>query len=249
MNNSVFGKTMENLRNRIDVRLVRPHETDRMRKLIASSLFARATVFGETLAVIQMHKNKITLNRRVYTGMCIMDLSKTLMYDVYYNHLKLKYGSRCDLLYTDTDSLLLEIKTDDVYKDMENRLDELYDTSDYPKDHFLYSQKNKKVVGKMKDECSILLGSNNNVKINIKKAKSTTKQVTSKVINHQNYKDALFNKKFFKHGMGMLRSERHNIYGIHVNKITLSPFDSKRWIANDGIHTLTYGHKDLKDQH
>ena len=71
MNNSVFGKTMENLRNRIDVRLARPHETDRMRKLNSSPLFARATVFGETLAGIQMHKIKITLNRPVYTGMWI----------------------------------------------------------------------------------------------------------------------------------------------------------------------------------
>ena len=86
--------------------------------------------------------------------MCILDLSKTLMYDFYYNHLKLRNGSRCDLLYTDTDSLLLEIKSGDVYKDMKNRLDELYDTSDYPKDHFLFSQENKKVVGKMKDECA-----------------------------------------------------------------------------------------------
>lgn len=147
------------------------------------------------------------------------------------------------ICYTDTDSLILEIKTNDIYKDMENRLDELYDTSDYPKDHFLYSQENKKVVGKMKDECfgkpisetvclrskmySISLGGNNN-KISIKKAKGTTKQVTSKEINHQNYKDALFNKKTFKHGMNMLRSERHMIYGLHVNKTTLSPFDSKR---------------------
>ena len=199
--------------------------------------------------------------------MCILDLSKTLMYDFYYNHLNLRYGSRCDPLYTDTDSLLLEIKTDDVYKDMENRLNELYDTSDYSKVHFLYSHENKKVVGKMKDECtgkpisevvclrskmySISVGGNSNKSNNkivvINKAKGTTKQVTSKEINHQNYKDSLFNKKTFKHGMNMLRSEGHKIYGLHVNKITLSPFDSKRWITNDGIHTLAYGHKDLKD--
>ena len=262
MNNSVFGKTMENLKNRIDVRLVRPHKTDRVRKLISSPLFARATVFSDTLAGIQMHKNKISLNRPVYTGMCILDLSKTLMYDFYYNHLKLRYGSRCDLLYTDTDSLLLEIKTNDVYKDMENHLDEIYDTSDYPKDHFLYRQENKKVVGKMKDECagkpisktvclrskmySISLGGNNN-KINFKKSKGTRKQVTSKEINHQNYNDTLFNKKTFKHGMNMLRGEGHIIYGLHVNKTTVSPFDLKRWITNDGVHALAYGHKDLKD--
>lgn len=99
MNNSVFGKTMENLRNRIDVRLVHPDETDRIRKLISSPLFATATLFSDTLAGIQMHKNKISLNRPIYTGMCILDLSKTLMYDFYYNHLTLRYGLRCDLLH------------------------------------------------------------------------------------------------------------------------------------------------------
>ena len=194
-----------------------------------------------------MHKNKISLNHPVYTGMCILDLSKTLMYDFHYNHLKLKYSSGCDLLYTDTNSLLLEIKTGDVYKDMENHLDELYDTRDYPKDHFTAGKMKDKCAGKLISEtvCSILLG---NEKI-IKKAKGTTKQVTSKEINHQNYKDTLFNKKTFKHGMDMLRSEGHKIYGLHVNTITLSPFDSKRWIANDGIHTLAYSHKDLSDYH
>ena len=118
MKNSVFGKTMENLRNRIDVKLVRSHERDKLRKLIASPLFARATVFSNNLAGIQMHKSKIIFKRPIYTGMCILDLSKTLMYDFYYKHLNLKYGPRVDLVYTDTDSLLLEIKTEDVYKDM-----------------------------------------------------------------------------------------------------------------------------------
>ena len=74
MNNSVFGKTMENLRNRIDVKLVRSHERDKLRKLIASPLFARATVFSNNLAGIQMHKSKIIFKRPIYTGMCILDL-------------------------------------------------------------------------------------------------------------------------------------------------------------------------------
>ena len=258
MNNSVFGKTMENLRNRIDVKLVRSHEEDKLRKLIASPLFARATVFSNTLASIQMNKSKIIFKRPIYTGMCILDLSKTLMYDFYYKHLKLKYGPRVDLLYTDTDSLLLEIKTEDVYKDMENLRDELYDTSDYPKDHPLHSQLNKKVIGKMKDKCSgkpisevvclrskmysILLEGDKN----IKKAKGTTKVVTKKEIKHQNYKEALFGLRTFKHGMSRLRSKGHQIFGEHLTKTTLSPFDSKRWIKEDGINTLAYGHKDAR---
>ena len=256
MNNSVFGKTMENLRNRIDVKLVRSHERDKLRQLIASPLFARATVFSNNLAGIQMHKSKIIFKRPIYTGMCILDLSKTLMYDFYYKHLKLKYGPRVSLLYTDTDSLLLEIKTEDVYRDMENLRDELYDTSDYPKDHPLHSQLNKKVIGKMKDECSgkpisevvclrskmysILLEGDKN----IKKAKGTTKVVTKKEIKHQNYKEALFGLRTFKHGMNRLRSKGHQIFGEYLTKTTLSPFDSKRWIKEDGIHTLAYGHKD-----
>ena len=99
-----------------------------------------------------MHKDHILMNRPVYTGMCVLDLPKTLIYDFYYNHLEPKYGLNCQLLYTDTDSLLLDIKTEDVYKDMGENLD-YYDTSDFPKDHPLHSQMNKKVLGKMKDEC------------------------------------------------------------------------------------------------
>ena len=83
-----------------------------------------------------------------------LDLSKHLMYDCYYNHLKAQYGESCQLLYMDTDSLLLEIETGDVYKDMiQNQT--LYDTSDYPQDHPLYSSANKKVLGKLKNECAV----------------------------------------------------------------------------------------------
>ena len=93
------------------------------------------------------------LNHPVYVGIIILDLSKHLMYDFYYNHLKTQYGARCQLLYTDTDSLLMEIQNSDVYKDIATHA-ELYDTSDYPKEHPLDSMVNKKVLGRMKDECA-----------------------------------------------------------------------------------------------
>ena len=139
MKNSVFGKTMENLRKRIDVKLVRKNEEDKLRRLIASPSFARANIFDDDLAGIQMHKSQMLLNRPVYTGLCIFDLTKHLMYDFYYNQMKTQYGEHCQLLYTDTDSLLLEIQTDDVYQDMAKHAD-LYDTSNYQKDHPLYSR-------------------------------------------------------------------------------------------------------------
>ena len=256
MNNSVFGKTMENLRKRVDVKLVRAGEDDRLRRLIASPSYARANIFDDDLAAIQMHKSRLMLNRPVYVGMSVLDLSKHLMYDFYYNQLKKQYGEHCQLLYTDTDSLLLEIQTEDVYKDMGASAG-LYDTSDYPKDHPQYSEENKKVVGKMKDECagriiaeyvglrpkmySILEADGRN----IKKAKGVKKSVVRKNIYHRQYREALLDKKTYRHGMDVLRSEHHIIFGQHLNKISLSPFDSKRWIAEDGVETLAYGHEEI----
>ena len=108
MNNSVFGKTMENLRRRVDVKLVRSNEEDKLRRLIASPAFARANIFDNDLAAIQVHKSRLELNRPVFMGMSILDLSMHLMYDFYYNQLQGQYGDRCQLLYTD--SLLLEVQ-------------------------------------------------------------------------------------------------------------------------------------------
>ena len=237
---------MENLRNRVNVHLVRPHEGKKMRKLTSSPLFDRYTVFsGNRLAGVLMNRTKLELNRPVQIGMSILELSKIVMYKFYYGHLKQMYGPRCDLLYTDTDSLLFKIKTEDMYRNMERHLD-LYDTSDYPSCHFLHSQKKKKMLGKMKEECAgrpigeVVVGSTN-----FKKAKGTTKQVTKKEITHQDYKNALFDAKTYKHGMSMLRSEGHAVYGLRLNKTALSPFDSKRRITSDGVHTLAYGHKDI----
>ena len=253
MNNSVFGKTMENLRNRVDIRIVKSREKDKVKRFVASPLYTRHSVFTNNLVGIDMRKSKLLLNKPVYTGMTILDNSKILMYDFFYNHLKKQYGPKCELLYTDTDSLLLEIETDDVYKDIAaNQF--LYDTSDYPKDHPLHSNSNKKVLGKMKDECagtpieecvclrskmySILRADEKN----IKKAKGVKKNVVKKEITHEQFKETLFGKKQLWHGMNILRSQGHEIYGMHLNKVSLSAFDSKRWITDDGIHTNAYGY-------
>ena len=115
INNSVFGKTMENLHNRVDIKIVRSDEVEKIRKLIASPLYSRYVIFSNDLAGIEMRKSKLFLNKPVYMGMTILDNSKILMYDFFYNELKKKYGSKWKLLNTDTDSLLLEIEMDDIY--------------------------------------------------------------------------------------------------------------------------------------
>ena len=152
MNNSVFEKTMENLRNRVEVQIVRAWEVNKIRKLVSDPSFHSFELFSHDMAGVHMNKKRLVLNKPVYTGMTILDTSKLLMYDFYYNHLKAWYGEKCELIYTDTDSLLLDIQTEDVYKDMKEH-SWLYDTSNYPQDHPLYDVRNKKVLGKMKDEC------------------------------------------------------------------------------------------------
>ena len=253
MNNSVFGKTMENLRNRVDIKIVRSNEKDKIRKLVASPLYSRHVIFTNDQVGIDMHKSRLLLNKPVYTGMTILDKSKILMYDFFYNHLKKQYGEKCELLYTDTDSLLLKIETEDVYKDIKAN-ENFYDTSDYPKEHPLHSTVNKKVLGKMKDECAgtpisevVCLRSKmysvmKAKKSEKRKAKGVKKNVVKKQIKHEQYKQVLFSKEQLWHGMNILRSEGHEIYGMHVNKISLSPFDSKRWIADDGVNTKAYGY-------
>ena len=209
MNNSVFGKTMENLRNRVYVKIVRDWETDKIRKLLSSPSFDRFAVFGNDMAGIHMRKTKLVLNKPVYTGMTILENSKILMYEFFYNHMKARYGHKCELVYTDTDSLILDILTEDVFKDMQEH-SLLYDTSNYPKDHPLYDDRNKKALGKMKDErgggvinevvavrpkmYSVEVGD-----LNIRKAKGVKKNVIEKEITHEHYKEALFERKQFMH--------------------------------------------------
>ena len=134
MNNSVFGKTMENLRKRVDIKVVRtcgnPKEKEQIRKIIAKPNYDRAIIFSKELSALHSHKTRLKLNKPVYVGMCVLDLSKHLMYDWYYN--TLKYGSQCTLLYTDTDSLLVDLKNPDVYADMES-MKTHYDFSDSPR--------------------------------------------------------------------------------------------------------------------
>ncbi len=153
MNNSVFGKTMENVRNRVNVKLVTDKES--LNKLVKKPNFEKVTEFDENLVAVHMKKTVVKLDKPIYLGMSILDLSKTLMYRFHHEYVKPKWGDKVNLLFTDTDSLCYEIETDDVYEDIKNDLNEWFDTSNYDEDHpnGLRSNKNKKVIGFYKDEC------------------------------------------------------------------------------------------------
>ena len=114
MNNSVFGKTMKNLHKRVDVRLVTDEK--KLDKLTTKPTYVSPKIFNENLMAVHKVKETLTINRPAYVDMCILDLSKMLMYDFHYNHIKKKYNNRAKLLFTDTDSLTNEIEAEDIYK-------------------------------------------------------------------------------------------------------------------------------------
>ncbi|KFM58535.1 hypothetical protein X975_19802, partial [Stegodyphus mimosarum] len=151
MNNSVYGKTMENVRKHIDVQLVNTEK--RAKKLVAAPTFHNFRIFDHDLVGIQRLQNCVSLNRPIYVGFVILELSKYHMYNFHYNHIKKQYGQRAKLLFTDTDSLTYEILTEDVYRDMSFHM-HLCDMSDYPKTHALYNISNKKKIVCFKDEMS-----------------------------------------------------------------------------------------------
>ena len=152
MNNSVFGKTMEIIRNRVDVELV--NDKEQAEKSTAKPNFNQCNIFCEDLVAIHMKKMRLVFDKPVYLGMCILDLSKTLMYDFHYNHMKQKYGDKAKLLFTDTDSFVYEIETSDFYENISADVKGKFDTSNYPSDYSsgIPTGFNKEVLGMFKDE-------------------------------------------------------------------------------------------------
>ena len=251
MNNSIFGKTMENIRRRVDVRLVT--DENKLLKMASKPTYVSSKIFNENLVAIHKIKETLTLNRPAYIGMCILDLSKTLMYDFHYKYIKKKYGDKAKLLFTDTDSLTYEIEADDVYQDFWNDR-ERFDNSEYNESSPYFDKTNKKVIGKFKDEASGVpvcefiglrskmysyIKDNNQVG---KTAKGIKKIVIKKDITHENYKNVLFNNKQMHHTMKTIRSNNHQLGSYELNKVSLSCFDDKRYFHNNGVTSYAYGH-------
>ena len=150
MNNAVFGKTMENVRKHRDIKLV---TTDKRRnQLVAEPNYHTTKWFSENLLAIEMKKIKVKMNKPIYLGLSILEISKILMHEFWYDYMKPKYGDNIKLCYLDTDSFIIYIKKEEFYKDIAYDVECKFDTSNYEVDRPLTVGKNKKVIGLMKDE-------------------------------------------------------------------------------------------------
>ena len=241
-------------------------EDDRKKALKLSSKpnFDRATIFDEHLVAVHMKKTEVYFNKPIYVGQAILDLSKTLMFDFHYNFIRKKYGNKAELLFTDTDSLMYIIQTDDFYHDIKHDIRKKFDTSDYPENH---PSGIKKVIGKFKGE----VGGNQithivglrpklyTFKVEMKykkdekdgkikeieaeddetrKAKGVKKNVIKKSLTFDEYKKCLFTEEKIMSEMNIIRSQNHDIYSMTVNKVALSANDDKRLICENKINTL-----------
>ena len=246
---------MENIRKRVDVRLVTDEK--KLLKMTSKPTYVSSKIFNENLVAVHKIKKTLTLNRPAYVGMCILDLSKTLMYDFHYNYIKNKYGDKAKLLFTDTDSLTYEIETKDAYQDFWNDKDR-FDNSDYSESSQYFDKTNKKVIGKFKDEAAGMpitefVGLRSKmysyIKDNAKEgktAKGIKKCIINKKIKHEDYKNVLINDKQIHHTMKTIRSSEHQLGSYEINKVSLSCFDDKRHISNDGIKSHAYGHHKIQ---
>ena len=255
MNNAVFGKMCEDLRKRIDVRLVSSQPA--AERYIAQPNFDSFKILNEDVTMIKMNKTSILWRKPTFVGFTILELSKLHMYKFHYKHLVplYTYGGSCKakLLFTDTDSLCYEITTPDLYGDM-LRNSNFYDTSNYDRLHDNYSETNAKVVGKMKDECGGVMplefvglrAKMYSLLLPGEKEKSTAKGVkrshAKKYVKHCHYKSCLVEESQTAETFHILQSKNHEVETKQVTKLALSCYDDKRYLRPDSTDTYAYGH-------
>ena len=201
-----------------------------------------------------MKKVKVKMKKPIYLGMLILEISKIIMYEFWYEYMKKKYGDMVKLCYMDTDSLIINIKSKDFYKDIARDVEERFDTSNYDVDRLLPKGKNKKAIGLMKDE----LGGGIITEffalrpktysymteefIETKKAKGTRKCAIKKILKFEDYKKCLFENEPMLKSQQRFKSENHEVYTQNINKIALSSNDDERIVALDRITSYPYGY-------
>ena len=251
MNNALFGKTMENVRKHKDIKLV---TTDKRRnRLVSEPNYHKTKWFSENLLAIEMKKTKVKMNKPIYLGLSILEISKILMYKFWYDYMQPKYDDNVKLCYMDTDSFVMHSKTEDFYEDIANDVENRFDTSNYEVNRPLPTGKNKKVIGLMKRELGgkittefVALRPKTHSYLTDdceedKKAKGTKKCVTKRRLRFNDYKDCLLNNQIVLKSQQRFNNERQGVYTEEINKIALSSNDDKRWKTFDRITSYPYG--------
>ena len=221
--------------------------------------FHRLTVFSPNLVAVELKNANIKIDRPIYAGATILELSKVIMYEFFYGFLKAECGEDFNLCYLDTEAFFLEFRGHDIYEIIKRNYDK-FDTFEFDENNiFGIKRLNNKILGLMKDEAKgrIILKF---VGLRSKmycwrtkcKMKKVLKGIKSYVVNNkitfEDYESCLFNKEIVKCTQNSIRSKLHRVYSVRQTKVGLNPFDQKRYICKDGIHTLAFGHYKINTQ-
>ena len=205
-----------------------------------------------------MNKTKVKMNKLICLGLSILEISKILMYEFWYDYMKPKYGNNVKLCFMDTDSFIMNIKTEDFYKGISNGVEKRFDTSNYEVNRPLPTGKNKKIIGLMKDELGgeiitdfVILRPKTYSYLTHdckedKKAKGTKKCVIKRMIKFNDYKNCLLKDEVILKSQQRFISKKHDVYTENINKIALSNNNDKRIVLTDKITSYPYGYKGKK---
>jgi hypothetical protein len=256
MNNSVYGKTLENVRKHKDIQLFTDQHL--AQKRYNKPNFKRDIIIkDDALVSIEMSKTSVNFNKPIFVGFAVLELSKLVMYRFHYDVIKKKYGPRANLLYTDTDSLIYEIETEDYYEDIRQPdMKDNFDFSNYPEDHKCYNTDHATIPGYFKDEVAGKLITEfialrpKSYAFKVEEAVTVKSKgipkATQATLKLDDYRKALFGE--LKSDLvktvefNTFKTKLHVMNTIHASKIALSQFDDKRIILEDRIHTLAIGH-------
>jgi hypothetical protein len=261
--NIVFGKSMENVRTRRDIQVMHT-DTKSWTKFVAEPSYVSRENITDHLVIAERKRKNLNLNKPMYIGFAVLDLSKLHMQEFWYKYIKKEYpAEKSKLIYTDTDSLIYALQSDEEPQ-FAGGANDRFDNSGLDKKHPLYDPVNAKELGKFKDEAegvpiaevvcisakmyclrSTTLG-RDVAEINIKKCKGISKSVVKKELKFESYLNVLQTGKSIKNNQVGLRSDLHQIYTTSMRKTSLNPFDNKRYLT-DSINSLAYGHKDIKN--
>ncbi len=256
LNNSCFGKSIENVKKRVNIQIL--SDPEKVEKLIKKPRFHSLNIYNDKLVGVRMLNDRILLNKAFIIGATVLDLAKAHMYDFHYNTmLKIFFPGDIKLIYTDTDSLAYKI-TD---KQMCNKLkqnEDLFDFSNLSKTNPLFNNKNKRILGKFKLEhgdkeieefialrskmYSILFED----KTELKHLKGV-KKYTTDPLTHENFRNSLIESKSYARSFYSIRTFKQNVYTCLTTKTAITPFDDKRYLLLDGVNSLAYGNKKIRE--
>ena len=257
LNNSIYGKSIEDKRKHLNIKVA--INKDQCIKYAKSPLFENAQILDENISLMKLKKSCVVLDKPIYIGFTVLEYAKNYMYKLYYLVFQKHYGDKLKLLYTDTDSFIFLVYTNDIDYDWRNVFGHLMDFSNYPNDHRNYDDSNKKKIGFLKVEnaekfikefvglksklYSILF----NDETQKRTAKGLNKCVLKNNVDHFHYKNEIKLDKNYLCQMRRIQSKNHQLRTLELNKLIFTCFDDKRFICEDGTTTIPYGHYKLKN--